>query len=75
MKLSLVIAKMPVDGIECTVTELYENNEAAELYINRRDEASIAGNIYLGHVTKIGSGGIIVRYDGKNEGFLPYKRD
>lgn len=63
---------MPVNDIERLVTVLYEDGSPAELHIEEPDNESILNNIYVGHVTKVlQNTGAFIRFDGKNEGFLP----
>ena len=72
----LVIAKMPVNGVEKRVTVLFENKEAVEMYVSDLQTECLLNNIYLGHVTKLhtGASGAFVRFDGRQEGFLPSGR-
>lgn len=72
MEQKLVIANMPFDDMEGLVTVYYEDEIPAEIYIEKNGIKELLGNVYVGHVTKVlQNTGAFVRFDGKNEGFLP----
>ncbi len=76
MNQKLVITHMPVNGRRRLVTVLYENGAAVECSLEDPERPSLAGRIYVGHVTRVlpSSGGVFVRFDGQQEGYLPKGR-